>query len=158
MSKKLIGIIIAILVVIAGIFAYINLSGGEKDGITIISGDTETVVAWDDIDMEEFSGELVNGKGEVSSNDFEGIELKAFLTANGIEVEDSNEIVVTAEDNYSATLTGSEVLTDKKVYIALTANGEALEGLEGGQGAQLIVFGDPNSKRAVRCMKIIEIK
>ena len=44
------------------------------------------------------------------------------------------------------------------VFVALTADGEMIEGIEGGQGAQLIVFGDPNSKRAVQYMKTVDVK
>lgn len=158
MNKKL-GLLFTILGIAVIAFAAVNLFGNkDKDGITIISGDAETVVAWDEIALEDFSGELVNGKGEVTASDYEGIELVELLAANGIKFDDNSEIVVTAEDNYSATLTGAEVLTGQRVYVALSANGEMVEGLEGGQGAQLIVFGDPNSKRAVRCMKTIEIK
>lgn len=43
------------------------------------------------------------------------------------------------------------------MYVALTQDGEMIEGIEGGQGAQLIVFGDPDSKRAVRYMKTVSI-
>lgn len=159
MNKK-IGILIAVLGVLVIIFAAVNLSGNNKDGITIVSGNNETTVAWEDMefDLETFSGELVNGKGETSTHDYEGTELVVFLIKYGFPIDENSEIIVTAEDNYSATLKGSEVLEGKKIYIALSADGEALEGLEGGQGAQLIVFGDPNSKRAVRCVKTIEIK
>lgn len=157
MNKKIIGIIVAVLVVIAGVFA-INMTSPDKDGITVIVGDKETVVAWEDIACNDFSGELVNGKGEVFSNDYEGIELAEFLEANGFELDGVSEIVVTSEDNYTASLTAAELLQSGKVYIALSANGETLKGIEGGQGAQLIVFGDPNSKRAVRYMKVIELK
>ena len=45
-----------------------------------------------------------------------------------------------------------------KVYVALTDNGKQIEGIEGGQGGQLIIFGDPNSKRAVRYLKTIEVE
>ena len=43
------------------------------------------------------------------------------------------------------------------VFVALTADGEMIEGIEGGQGAQLIVFGDPNSTRAVQYMKTVDV-
>lgn len=54
--------------------------------------------------------------------------------------------------------TGAEVLEAGKVYVALTDDGETIEGIEGGQGARLIVFGDPNSKRAVRYLKTVSIE
>ena len=45
-----------------------------------------------------------------------------------------------------------------KVYVALTDGGKQVEGIDGGQGAQLIVFGDQNSKRAVRYLKTISVE
>lgn len=78
-------------------------------------------------------------------------ELYSFL----IDVQGDTKITVTSEDNYSAELTGEELLEAGKVYVALTDGEEMIEGIEGGQGAQLIVFGDPNSKRAVRYMKTV---
>ena len=54
--------------------------------------------------------------------------------------------------------TGAELLEAGKVYVALTDGGKQIEGIEGGQGAQLIVFGDQNSKRAVRYLKTISVK
>ena len=80
------------------------------------------------------------------------------LKAAGVSISEGSKITVTSEDNYSAELTGAEVLESGKVYVALTADGEALEGIEGGQGAQLIVFGDSNQKRAVKYMKIVSIE
>jgi hypothetical protein len=78
-------------------------------------------------------------------------ELYSFL----IDVQGDTKITVTSEDNYSAELTGEELLEAGKVYVALTDGEEMIEGIEGGQGAQLVVFGDPNSKRAVRYMKTV---
>jgi hypothetical protein len=78
-------------------------------------------------------------------------ELYSFL----IDVQGDTKITVTSEDNYSAELTGEELLEAGKVYVALTDGEEMIEGIEGGQGAQLVVFEDPNSKRAVRYMKTV---
>ena len=72
-----------------------------------------------------------------------------------IDVQGDTKITVTSEDNYSAELTGEELLEAGKVYVAFTDGEEMIEGIEGGQGAQLVVFGDPNSKRAVRYMKTV---
>ena len=78
-------------------------------------------------------------------------ELYSFL----VDVQGDTKITVTSEDKYSAELTGEELLEAGKVYVALTDGEEMIEGIEGGQGAQLVVFGDPNSKRAVRYMKTV---
>ena len=68
------------------------------------------------------------------------------------------KLTAASEDNYSAELTGAELLEASKVYVALTDGGEQIQGIDSGQGAQLIVFGDQNSKRAVRYLKTITIK
>ena len=94
----------------------------------------------------------------MSHHEYTGVELQALLQANGIEVAESSAITAASEDNYSAELTGAELLEAGKVYVALTDGGEQIQGIDGGQGAQLIVFGDQNSKRAVRYLKTITVK
>ena len=132
------------------------LSGG-KEGLVIQNDGSETTVAWDEIDREPFEGEIVNGKGEIYHDQFEGAELRLIFAANGIEVSEDSVTCVQSDDDYSAELTGAEILETGKVYIVLSKNGEMVEGSEGGQGAQLIVFGDPNSRRAVKYLKMISV-
>ena len=159
MQKRVITAIIVVLLIAAGILTFVNRSGSEdRPGLVITSGGKETLVAWEDIEAVEFSGELVNGKGEVSQHAFTGQELSSILAQNGVELTADAEITATSEDNYAADLSGAEILEAGKVYVALTDNGDQIEGIEGGQGGQLIVFGDPNSKRAVRYLKTIEVK
>lgn len=158
MQKKVIAIVVAVLVVAVAILAIVNRGNSEdRPGMIISAGGSEIAVAWEDIDTDDFEGDLVNGKGETSHNTYEGEELSDILEDNGIKLGKNDVVTVTSEDNYSAELTGAEILEDDKVYVALTQNGEMIEGIEGGQGAQLIVFGDPNSKRAVRYMKTVSI-
>lgn len=158
MQKKTIAIVVAVLVVAVAVLALVNRNNSEDRPGMIISADgRETAVAWEDINAQAFEGDLVNGKGETSHNTYEGAELSAVLKDNGVKLAEDAVVTVTSEDNYSAELKGSEVLEKGKVYVALTRDGEMIEGIEGGQGAQLIVFGDPNSKRAVRYMKTVSI-
>ena len=159
MQKRIVAAIIAVLVIAAGILAFVNRGGiDDRPGMVIKAGGKEILIAWEEIDSEDFSGELINGKGETSRHDFTGAELSSLLRNNGVEVSADSVITVTSEDNYAAELSGAEVLESGKVYVALTDNGKQIEGIEGGQGGQLIVFGDPNSKRAVRYLKTIEVK
>ena len=159
MQKKLIAGIIAVLVVIAAVLAFVN-RGGDKNvsGLVLAGGGKEITVAWEEVGGQSFEGDLVNGKGEVSHHEYTGSELQALLQAKGIEVTESSVITATSEDNYSAELTGAELLEAGKVYVALTDGGKQIEGIDGGQGAQLIVFGDQNSKRAVRYLKTISVQ
>ena len=151
MQKKLIAGIIAILVVVTTVLVFVNRKGDKNvSGLVLAGGGKEVTIAWEDVGGQAFEGDLVNGKGEV--------ELQALLAANGIEVTESSVITAASEDNYSAELTGAELLESGKVYVALTDGGKQIEGIDGGQGAQLIVFGDQNSKRAVRYLKTISVK
>ena len=159
MQKKLIAGIVAILVVVTAVLVFVNRKGDKNvSGLILSGGGKEITVAWEDIGGQSFEGDLVNGKGEVSHHEYTGSELQALLTANGIEVTESSVITAASEDNYSAELTGAELLEAGKVYVALTDGGKQIEGIDGGQGAQLIVFGDQNSKRAVRYLKTISVK
>ena len=159
MQKKLIAGIIAILVVVTAVLVFVNRKGDKNvSGLVLAGGGKEVTVAWEDVGGQAFEGDLVNGKGEVTHHEYTGSELQALLAANGIEVTESSVITAASEDNYSAELTGAELLESGKVYVALTDGGKQLEGIDGGQGAQLIVFGDQNSKRAVRYLKTISVK
>ena len=159
MQKKLIAGIIAILVVVTAVLVFVNRKGDKNVSGLILSGSgKEITVAWEDVAGQSFEGDLVNGKGEVTHHEYTGSELRALLEANGIEVTESSVITAASEDNYSAELTGAELLEAGKVYVALTDGGRQLEGIDGGQGAQLVVFGDQNSKRAVRYLKTISVK
>ena len=158
MSKKAIAIIVAVLIVAVAVLAIVNRNNSEdRPGMIISAGGSETAVAWEDIKAQKFEGDTVNGKGEKFHNTYEGAELSAILEDKGIDITENTVVTVTSEDNYSAELTGAEILQSGKVFVALTQDGEIMEGIEGGQGAQLIVFGDPNSKRAVRYMKTVSI-
>ena len=159
MQKKLIAGIIAILVVVTTVLVFVNRKGDKNvSGLVLASGGKEVTIAWEDVGGQAFEGDLVNGKGEVTHHEYTGSELQALLAANGIEVTESSVITAASEDNYSAELTGAELLESGKVYVALTDGGKQIEGIDGGQGAQLIVFGDQNSKRAVRYLKTISVK
>ena len=159
MQKKLIAGIIAILVVVTTVLVFVNRKGDKNvSGLVLAGGGKEVTIAWEDVGGQAFEGDLVNGKGEVTHHEYTGSELQALLAANGLEVTESSVITAASEDNYSAELTGAELLESGKVYVALTDGGKQIEGIDGGQGAQLIVFGDQNSKRAVRYLKTISVK
>lgn len=160
MKKKTIAAIIILLAVAAAVLGIYNrnASGTAKEGLTVIAGGKETVISWEEIGSAAFEGDIVNGKGESKHHSFEGAELAVLLRQAKIDVTAESKITAASEDNYSAELSGAEVLEPGKVWVALSADGEALEGIEGGQGAQLIVFGDSNSKRAVRYLKTFTIE
>lgn len=159
MKKKWIIGLIAVLGCAAVILGLINRNNSPAgEGILLQAGGKTYTVSYEKADQISFEGDLVNGKGEVSHHAYRGAELSSLLEANGITVSEASKITAVSEDNYSVELTGAEVLEAGKVYIAVTADGSMIEEIEGGQGAQLIVFGDSNSKRAVRYLKTIAIE
>ena len=159
MQKKMITGIIAILVVVTAVLVFVNRKGDKNvSGLVLAGGGKEVTIAWEDVGGQAFEGDLVNGKGEVTHHEYTGSELQTLLAASDIEVTESSVITAASEDNYSAELTGAELLEAGKVYVALTDGGKQIEGIDGGQGAQLIVFGDQNSKRAVRYLKTISVE
>lgn len=128
-------------------------------GITISSGGTNVEISMSEIDQTEFSGVLVNGKGEESEHSYRGILLRNLLTDNGIDIEESTTVTVSSADNYSAEYSGAEIFEDGKVYLAVEEDGEAVEGIdEGTGGVEVVVFGDENSKRCVRYAETITIE
>lgn len=82
-------------------------------------------------------GTVVNGKGEESAVDAQGILLSDALREAG--VTEYSMVTVTADDEYSAQVTAEEIAESGKVYLIRQEEG----------GMQMIVFGDENSKRKV---------
>lgn len=159
MKKNWMICIVVLLAAAAAVLGFMNRQNSPKDeGLLLKSGGSTIAASFEKLDKITFEGDLVNGKGEVSHHEYKGVELNVLLTANKITLKEDSVLTAVSEDNYSAELSGAEVLEAGKVYVAVSADGKMLEGIEGGQGAQLIVFGDSNSKRAVRYLKMIDIR
>lgn len=162
MNRKLryiITAVTAVLIITAVILAVkVRGSAPEASGLIIQNGSDTITVSWEDLDQTAFTGEIVNGKGEVSEYEYHGTELLELFNTNGIAIKADTKITAGSEDNYTAELTGEEVMSSGKVYIAVICDGEMIEGIDGGQGAQLVVYGDPNAKRQVRYLKTITVE
>ncbi len=152
--------VIAALLVIAAVILAVKVRGdaSQSDGLVIRSGQTETVIPWDDLDQISFTGEIINGKGEISTHEYRGVELITLFKDKGIEITANTKITASSEDNYMVEISGEEILMEDKVYAAVSSDDEMIENIEGGQGAQLVVYGDENAKRQVRYLKIITVE
>ena len=159
MSKKLI-ILIVLLVAVTVVVAAVHLINQETvDCMVIVHEDRQIAVSFSDLDKVAFSGDLVDGKGDVASHEYTGILLRELLTAKGIDPSMLTKVTVTSADNYSVEFTVEEILQADKVYIAITADGEKIEGIDSGtEGVQAIVFGDANSRRCVRFAQRITVE
>ena len=158
-TKYIMTAVFAVLIIIAVILAA-AVRGGmpEKSGLIIQNGRNTVTVSWDSLSQTVFTGEIINGKGETSRHEYRGMELGELFHASGIEVKADTKITAVSEDNYSAELTGAEVMTGGKVYVAVVCDNEMIEGIDGGQGAQLVVYGDSSAKRQVRYLKTIMLE
>ena len=158
-SRYILGAAAAVLIIIAVILA-VNVRGSAPDqsGLIIENGTKTVTVSWEDLKKTEFTGEIVNGKREISNHEYQGAELCELLSGKGIEIKEGTKITAVSEDNYAAELTGAEIMTAGKVYAAVICDGEMIEGIDGGQGAQLVVYGDSNAKRQVRYLKTITVE
>ncbi|MBR3357259.1 MAG: hypothetical protein IKG46_05450 [Solobacterium sp.] len=151
---------IAAVLLIAAVVLAVTVRGSAPDGSGLIleTGGKTITVSWEDLKKTVFTGEIINGKGETSNHEYQGMELSELFTAKNIVITADTKITVTSEDNYTAKLTGEEVMTAGKVYAAVVCDSEMIENIDGGQGGQLVVYGDANAKRQVRYLKTITIE
>ena len=155
MSGKL-KVLIALLLAATCIVAAVHVSQQKDISCMVIRASGQEIpVAFSDLDQQEFSGETVNGKGDVSFRTYRGVLLKDLLAAKGLDV---SGLKVTSADNYAVEFTREEIGAADTVYAAVTADGAAIEGIDPGTaGVQIIVFGDPSSRRCVRYAAILEL-
>lgn len=158
--KKWLGVLCAVIVVAALIIGFLHKGGQEETaGIVLIQGDSRIEISLEDLQQESFSGETVNGKGEHFEHEYEGVALYDLLEDNGIDPAGVTEVEVRAADQYAATVTGEEVCEKDRIYLAVTEDGAPVEGIEeGAPGAEMVVFGDSDSKRCVRCVVEVEAR
>lgn len=160
MLKKWMIVGIALLLAVTGIIAAVHLaSQDEIECMVILQGEQEISVSFKDLKQGPFAGELTDGKGDVTFHEYTGVLLGELLKKKGIDLDRITEVTVTSADNYSVTLTVDEIRQADKVYVAITADGAKIEGIDpGSDGVQLIVFGDPNSSRCVRFAQKITVE
>ena len=151
--------IMALLLAATAVVAAVHLNSQKTvECMVIEEAEKQISVSFADLTEEAFSGDLTDGKGVVTHHSYTGILLRKLLEQKGIDLSRITGITVTSADNYSVELTAEEVLQADKVYLAVTADGEKLPGIDPGtDGVQMIVFGDPNSRRCVRFAQIITV-
>ena len=160
MLNKWIVVIVAVLVAATAVVAAIHLMNQDDvECMVICLGARQIPVSFEDLDKGSFSGELIDGKGDVTHHEYTGVELKALLETKGIDPAVVTGVTVTSADNYSVEFTAEELLEEGKLYLAITDDGEKIKGIENGtDGVQAIVFGDENSRRCVRFAQKITLK
>ncbi len=150
MKKKSI-IVITVLVIITAIIAAVHLSAREQipeGAIQVDSGGSSSYIELSEMSLEKVSGTVVNGKGEEKELSADGASLATALSEAGIKVQDVSLVKVTADDEYSAEITGDEMRESGKVFLYQEEEGKT----------GLVVFGDENSKRRIHSVVKIDVQ
>lgn len=139
-QNKFVIILIAVLLVVTTVAAGIHLSTRQtaQMGTVLVESAGETrELSLDRVELTAVRGTVVNGKGEERSVDARGAALSAVLAKAGVMA--CTQVTVTADDEYSVAVTAEELAEPGRAFLLL----------EEGERPQLLVFGDPNSKRNV---------
>lgn len=151
-------LLIAFILILTVVLAAVRLMGREDaGGIRLIQGSKEKTVDIGGLDQTDFSGEMVNGLGEVTRHDFRGAFLLDILHDAGFLPEGVKTVTVTGEDAYKAEFTVEEIREEGRIWLAMEDNGSQVKRLNGSPGANLIVFFEDNSRRNVRAVESIEL-
>ena len=140
-KHKLAIIIIAVLVLLTAVLTVVHLTTreqGQEGAIQVVqNGKTELVYLEDLKPVAQVQGTVVNNAGEEKKIDGRGILVSDVLKLAGVTAD--NEVKVTADDEYTVSLTAEEVAEEGKAWLLI----------EDGT-LRLIVFGDQGAKRNVK--------
>lgn len=137
MRNRITPMIIAALLAITALAAAWHLNTRtetESGALTVAYSDSTIILHINNLPMTDIRGEIVNGIGETRVIVAKGITLADVLKT--VSIQSFECIAVTASDEYSAELFPTDL---PNANFILQEDGSL----------QLIVFGDPNSKRNV---------
>lgn len=149
MKNRRIVLFLAVLVVLNGALAAARFA--VRDAVPAGTLEIETAqetrsVMLSEMELTEVEGTVINGKGEEKEVCGQGILLSALLRQSAIS--DFAEVTAEADDAYSAAVTAEEIAEPGKVFLLAQEDG----------GVQLVVFGDPNSKRNVSGVVRLQVR
>ena len=149
-STKIIMAAIAALIALTAVFAIIHSAARTEvpDGALLVScGGEKKYVDLASLDTVSVRGSVVNGKGEKSDVNTQGVLLADVIENAGFDPNGAVTVKVTADDEFSAELSGDELNEDGKAYLVSEDDGSM----------RLVVFGDSNAGRNVRNVVSVEI-
>lgn len=149
-STKIIMAAIAALIALTAVFAIIHSAARTEvpDGALLVScGGEKKYVDLALLDTVSVRGSVVNGKGEKSDVNTQGVPLADVIENAGFDPNGAVTLKVTADDEFSAELSGDELNEDGKAYLVSEEDGSM----------RLVVFGDSNAGRNVRNVVSVEI-
>lgn len=133
-------LLLAVLLAVTAAAAGIHLSTrqtAQMGTVLVEYGGKVEELSLDRVELTAVRGTVINGKGKERRVDAQGAPLSAVLAEAGIT--SYTQAAVTADDEYSVTVTQEEAAAPDRVFLIV----------QEGERTQLLVFGDPNSKRNV---------
>lgn len=149
-SSKIIIVIIAVLLALTAVLAIVHSATRTEvpDGALLVScGGENKYVDLNSLETVPVQGGIVNGKGEKSDIDTQGVPLADVIESAGFDPNGAAAVRVTADDEFSAELSGDELNEEGKAYLVGENDGSM----------RLVVFGDSNAKRNVRNVVSVDI-
>ena len=149
-SSKIIIAVIAALIALTAVLSVIHSAARTEvpDGALLVScGGEKKYVDINSLDAVPVQGSVVNGKGEKSDIDTQGVPLADVIKNAGFDPSGAAAVKVTADDEFSVELSGDELNEEGKAYLVGENDGSV----------RLVVFGDSNAKRNVRNVVSVEI-
>lgn len=149
-SSKIIVAVIAALIALTAVLAVIHSAARTEvpDGALLVScGGEKKYVDINSLNAVPVQGSVVNGKGEKSDIDTQGVPLEDVIKNAGFDPSGAAAVKVTADDEFSAELSGDELNEAGKAYLVSEDDGSM----------RLVVFGDSNAKRNVRNVVSVDI-
>lgn len=140
-------ILLAALTAFAAVWHLTTRTAVDEGDLLVTYGSHSTALKLDGLSFTHVEGEVVNGKGEVKEIDAQGISLADALSGAGVSPDPVSKVTVIAADEYRAELSGDEVRESDVAWL-----------IQQSDGVQMIVFGDPNSKRNVTHVVRLEVE
>ena len=149
-NSKIVIAVIAVLIALTAALAIVHSATRTEvpDGALLVScGGEKKYVDLASLDTVSVRGSVVNGKGEKSDVNTQGVPLADVIENAGFDPNGAVTVKVTADDEFSAELSGDELNEDGKAYLVSEDDGSM----------RLVVFGDSNAGRNVRNVVSVEI-
>lgn len=149
-NSKIVIAVIAVLIALTAVLTIVHSATRTEvpDGALLVScGGENKYVDLNSLETVPVQGGIVNGKGEKSDIDTQGVPLADVIKGAGFDPNGAAAVKVTADDEFSAELSGDELNEEGKAYLVGENDGSM----------RLVVFGDSNAKRNVRNVVSVDI-
>lgn len=164
-QKKILPAVIALLVIIIAVFAFLNRSGDDlkEDRILVKSGDTVLGVLTV-ADLQKLPAAqkkmVVQSTGGMTKHEFTGTPLLDALNSIDPAIPQKyTRIITKGIDNYTSGVKMSEVLQSNNVFVVYADYGKPLKTKTGGDGAmQIIIYQDEFGQRFTNYLTSLELQ